>query len=121
MLDPAEHLIPFIGVQHIENENGYVVWRRGSGDNAELLHIRASELRQGRGRLLLRAMLIALKDAPPRDTVFGFTRASNEPAIAFYTAMGFRINLVWGLYEEGAAVLFSARYDRLCAKHLEGS
>jgi GNAT superfamily N-acetyltransferase len=97
---------------------GLVRWRWGTGDNVELTHLRANTPGAGNGRRLLRAMLTILRDDPPYATVFGFTRTGNAEAQAFYRAMGFTITPVAGVYADGTAVLFSARYDDLCRLHL---
>jgi ribosomal protein S18 acetylase RimI-like enzyme len=101
---------------------GLIVWRRGTGDNVELLYIRAGarEARVGSGRALLRAMLAKLADEPPYSSVFGFTRTSNLEAQAFYRRMGFELSPVTGVYADGDAVLFSQTYEELKKKHLLG-
>ncbi len=97
---------------------GYIVWRRGTGDNVELLHIRAT--RSGMGVHLLRGMLYALRHDPPyggEGTVFGFTREGNMKARHWYRDMGFTLTDVEGVYAEGFAVLFSATYKTLVEIH----
>lgn len=108
---------PYQKVCYVELETGYIVWRRGTGDNIELLHLQAFVHRQGIGRLLVRTMLDKLKDDPPADTVFGFTRISLLDAVAFYHAMGFETTVVKGLYTEGVAVMFSQTYEKLLELH----
>ncbi len=105
-------------VDHIDTENGYVVWRRGTGDNVELLHLRVTtERRVGYGRSLLCQMLEKLIDNPPYHTVFGFTRLENQIAIEFYQAMGFETTVVNGVYLDGAAVLFSQSFEILLERN----
>lgn len=104
---------PFVGVSYISTPEGYIVWRVGTGGNAELLHIRAYEKRRGVGRKLVRTMVELLKTTPPYAEVFGFTRVVNEAAHAFYTTLGFKLSLVSGVYKDGKAVLFSQPYESL--------
>lgn len=113
---PKDVLItPFQHVYHIHDEDGYVVWRRASGNNVELLHIRSS--RSGGGTALLLKMLKELLTNPPYATVFGFARVSNIQAREFYQRVGFTCSCVTGVYSEGSATIFSARYDDLCRIH----
>jgi hypothetical protein len=114
-LDHLKHVVPFTQVASFESEDGYVVWRRGTGDNVELLHLRS--YRPGAGTRLLRVMLTRLKDDPPYATVFGFCLRSNPKAQEFYLRQGFTLSFVTGVYAEGEAVVFSARYDDLCRRH----
>jgi ribosomal protein S18 acetylase RimI-like enzyme len=101
-------------VKWAEDEGGYVVWRRGTGGNVELLHLRAA---QGHGRRLLRRMLDGLASDPPYCTVFGFTRVGNVTAQGFYKAMGFTLTQVAGVYADGSAVVFSQTFEKLKAIH----
>lgn len=124
--DYSEKVHPFKGVkvsvaEHPEKGEGYIVWRRGTGGNVELLHIKVSKPGNGMATKLLKEMLRRLKADPPYATVFGFTRKGNESAQGFYRWAGFELSEVVGVYDEGAAVVFSARYDDLCKRHLEGT
>lgn len=119
----ARFLKPFQTARYVYTPDGWIVWRRGTGDNCELLHIRAFEPRRGHGRRLVRAMLDELEhdrrhplpgEPPfPYHTVYGFTRVENEGARAFYAALGFVVQVVDGVYADGRAVLFSGEYLRL--------
>lgn len=105
-------------VCYINGPDGYLVWRRGTGDNVEITHIRSA--RPGGGPTMLKEMLEGLKSNPPYGglgTVFGFTRTSNAAALRFYRNMGFILTLVAGVYAEGAAYLFSASYSDLRERH----
>lgn len=99
----------------IDNDDGYIVWRWGTGDNIELTHIRS--IRKRGGSNLLKAMLMKLLDNPPHTTVFGFTRYDNHRAKAFYLRCGFSLTDVTGIYEEGIATMFSAEFSKLCILH----
>lgn len=99
---------------------GYIVWRVGTGGNVELLDLQVvpTARGQGVGIGLLRAMLRHLKDNPPYYTIFGFTRTANVEAQEFYAAVGFDLSRVAGVYADGEAIVFSAKYDDLCKRHL---
>lgn len=98
----------------IHDENGIIAWRRGTGGNVELEYILVKNKGQGEGRRLVKAMLRALADNPPYATVYGFTRVKNSEARTFYLACGFELSHVDGVYDDGEAMVFSQRYDRLC-------
>lgn len=105
-------------------ERGFAVWRKGTGGNVELLHIRTFASGKGHGRRLVYALLDRLKDDPPYHSVYGFTRTGNAEAQAFYGALGFRLApAAEGLYREGGATLFWAPYTELVTAmttHLAG-
>ena len=112
-IDKQKVLKPYIGVHLIEHENGYIVWRRGTGDNAEMLHLKTFSPGKGTGRELIKAMLRKLKENPPYATVFGFTRSVNIPAQKFYRSLGFNLSPVEGVYADGSAVIFSQLFSTL--------
>lgn len=105
----------FANVNIIHNEDGYIIWRPGTGDNVEITHIRS--FIHGGGTRLLKVMLAELKNDPPYCSVFGFTRTNNKKAHFFYMSCGFTITRIRGVYEEGNACIFSANYQDLCVKH----
>lgn len=118
MVDLAEfrtrYLTPFERLSHLyEPERGFIVWRQGTGDNTELLHIKAAELRRGHGRWLVYRMLEHLEREPPYHSVYGYTRVSNRRAQAFYESLGFRCQRLEGIYRDGQAVLFWRDYQGL--------
>lgn len=110
------YLTPFGKTEHIWTKEGYIVWRLGTGGNAELLHIRSFIKGKGIGRKLVKAMLLKLKTNPPYYSVYGFTREANENAIAFYRALGFHVEITDSPYKKGRAVLFSQSYKVLLRK-----
>lgn len=115
-------LVDYAQVYAERTENGYITWRRGTGGNVELLHIKTREKGRGEGLRLLRLMLKKLKDNPPYDgagTVFGFCRLSNVDALSWYDRAGFDISQVRGVYAEGVAACFSAPYALLIELHLK--
>lgn len=108
--------------QYLYDGIGYIAWRRGTGDNVEITWLRSDQKRAGTGRRLLQAMLRRLRDEnPPYCSVYGFTRSSNVDAIAFYRAMGFTLSPVKGVYADGEALVFSARFRDLVRQHLTES
>ena len=108
-----ELINPFCDVQFHEDGDGYIVWRTGTGGNAELLHIRTPNLARGAGRRLMMTMVRRLRNKPPYATVFGFTRLDNKAAHKFYRSLGFTLSLVWGVYADGCAVVFSINWPDL--------
>lgn len=113
----ARYVVPFKGLEHVYQDGaGFIAWRRGTGDNVELLHIRTFESGKGHGRRLFYQMLDRLADRPPYYSIFGFTRVSNAEAQAFYGTLGFYLQAVEGLYAEGTAVMFWQSYIRLTEK-----
>ncbi len=109
----AKDLAQWGTVESFQRDEGDIVWRPGTGGNAELLYIHTTEHGKGYGRALVYMMLDDLKSDPPYHSVFGFTRVSNEEARAFYAALGFRLHEVPGVYADGRAVLFEAPYADL--------
>lgn len=93
---------------------GYIVWRFGTGENVELLHIRAFKTGHGLGRRLIRAMIRELKNNPPYHSVFGFALENNEPAIKMYQKTGFETTSCPFPYKGGPAVIFCQKFDSLC-------
>ncbi len=114
-LDHRQHIEPYQRLGYVHSEDGYIVWRTGTGGNAELLHLRSQ--RPGGGQRLLVRMLEALTADPPYATVFGFTRAGNTEAQEFYRKAGFTLTRVTGVYADGEAIVFSRPYAELLALH----
>lgn len=120
--DPVIHLDPYGPARFATLEGGFIVWRRGTGGNVELINLQVSpeSRRKGAGRRLLQRMLAELKKNPPYATVFGFSREVNREAHDFYREMGFTLSRVDGVYADGSAIVFSALYSELCQKHIGG-
>lgn len=113
----ARYVKPFAAVtHHYDPDRGFIVWRQGTGANVELLHIRTFTRGKGFGRGLVYHMLDVLSQEPPYHSVFGFTRADNLGAKQFYGALGFSLQELNGLYEDGKATLFWAAYQQLLKK-----
>lgn len=106
----------FQNIWSIHDDHGHIVWRRGTGDNVELLHIRVNTRREGHGTRLIRQMVLCLSADKPYSTIFGFTRTNNDIAINFYTKLGFTLTKVEGVYAEGEALIFSQKYDDLVSR-----
>lgn len=104
---------------HYIPDQGYIIWRLGTGDNTELLHIRTFEKGQGYGRKLVYMMLDRLKWNPPYHSIFGFTRVSNVEAQNFYGALGFELQETKGVYADGRAILFWQSYEELLKRRDE--
>lgn len=108
----------FAHVDHIENEHGYISWRTGSGANIEILHIRVNDNSKGlgKGKMLIKQMLEVLQQQSkaPYNSVYGFTKASNDVAIKFYESLDFTISKpIDDLYRDERAIVFSIPYTDL--------
>lgn len=112
-----KHINPYLRISYHSDEHGYIVWRRGTGGNVELLHLKVKETRKGHGTRLFREMLRQLQAEPPYAQVFVFTRMENAAARQFYRSMGMIHSTVYGVYADGVAALLSADYNFLRKKH----
>jgi len=115
-----EGLEEYMDVHVLRTEFGHIIWRKGTGGNAEILYLKSTK--KSGGRRLLQLMLSGLVANPPCNgdgTVYGFVREGNLSALAFYEEMGFELSRVAGVYDEGSAVCFSAPYLALVKTHLE--
>ena len=113
-----DYVKPFGNVHYEYTKDvGFIVWRRGTGGNVELLHIRAEEYRKGYGRWLFHRMLKCLLAEPPYYSVFGFTLVTNHRARAFYESLGFHCREVEGIYRDGRTVLFWRGYNSLLQRN----
>ena len=112
-----KYVKPYLSIEMHQIENGFILWRPATGLNVELLHIVTFSPGKGTGKELILEMLKKLKDHPPYATVFGFTRSCNDRAKEFYSALGFELSVVKGVYDDGEAVLFSQRFDTLLETH----
>lgn len=99
---------------------GYIVWRLGTGENIELLHIRTTKKKHGYGKRLFCLMLRDLKYNQPYHSIFGFTNVGNDEAKKFYAAIGFELETVNGVYAAGSCILFWASYKHLLEKNIYG-
>lgn len=102
-----------------EQDYGFIVWRIGTGNNIELLHIKTFKKRQGIGKALIIKMLEELKTNKPYHSIFGFTRIDNLEAEKFYLALGFNIQNINGIYKDGKCKIFWSSYEDLVKLHLE--
>lgn len=87
---------------------GYVVWRVGTGDNLEIVFVRAAEPGHGYGKRMLREMVAAVTSVGPRPyhSVYAYRLRSNEQAGRFYRALGFReVDLGASVYRDDGTVL----------------
>lgn len=110
-----DYLIPYQPLKYFyDGLRGFIVWRVGTGLNAELLHIRTTEERKGYGRQLFYHMLGCLEaEGPPYYSVYGFTRITNHRALEFYASLGFDIQLLDGVYYDGEAAIFQQDFQVL--------
>ena len=106
-----KYITPYEDTKHIyRHQVGFIVWRTGTGGNTELLHIRTWDKGKGHGRRLVYHMLDRIN---PYFSVFGFTRVGNDEAQKFYGTLGFNLQEVSGLYQDGQAIMFWQSYKLL--------
>lgn len=110
---PVMHSENYQPVHSYHDDTGFITWRKGTGGNVELLNIAVYQPGQGHGKNLLRKMLSQLLSEPPFCTVFGFTRVANLSSRKFYESAGFDLQHVNGVYNDGEAILFNARFTHL--------
>lgn len=116
-----KYLEPYKGVDYIyDQDRGYIVWRRGTGENTELLHIRAFKYGCGFATELLEEMLERLEKNPPFYSVFGFMLSSNAPIRRFYEKHGFHYQEIVGPYKGGNAVMVWQDYEVLYKNLIKG-
>ena len=114
----AKYVDGFKGVFHVfDARRGYIVWRRGTGGNFEILHLRAFQLRRGYATSLIRQMLEQLKHNPPYFSIFVFMLGENKNAQGAYEALGFKLQRVRGLYKTDDAFIGTASYEVLCERY----
>lgn len=115
----AKYVKPYDALEYVFwPEKGYVVWRPGSGNNTELLHIRTFVNGKGYSKELIREMLSQLKANPPFFSVFGFALSNRSELKAIYQALGFNISPdIEGMYKGGPMFMFSQSYQQLCRKY----
>lgn len=117
-----QYVQPYRNPHRIYNNTGWIVWRKGTGLNTELLHIRTFEPGNGHGRLLFYDMLDMVEaTGGTYHSVYGFTNSDNTEAQAFYSALGFGLYRIPNVYKTGTAILFSQKISRLkqCRKKYE--
>lgn len=102
-------------VWYLHNKHrGYIVWRLGTGQNVELLHIRAIEVHKGHGEYLMRMMTLQLKFNRPYHSVFVFTKKSNTDALNAYKHWGFQFTEIPNLYRDDGTMLGTISFTDLC-------
>lgn len=107
----TEKLKPYVGYElRYKPGIGYIAWQESTGNNVELLFIEVLQPGNGHATELVKEMCREIK---PFNSVFVFRLASNERAGHFYRKVGFKEQLVSGLYKEDA-VLGVANYEELC-------
>lgn len=94
-------------------DKGHIIFRLGTKENVELFDMEAYVKRQGIGTFLLKEMCneIDKMGLNPR-CIFGFTAENNDPAQAFYKAIGFKLTELKDLYRIGCHI-FILRFNEL--------
>ena len=92
-------------------EKGFIVWRLGTGENVELLHIRTFIHKKGYARKLIKEMIKKLKKNPPYYSIFGFALSSRKNLKKIYQRLGFKVTPnISGPYKKGLSFLFYSNY-----------
>lgn len=111
MIRPEEHIHPYEKIYTIQDQRGYLVWRHGTGNTVEILHLEASARRLGYGRSLVRHLLSDLYDSGfDVSTVYGFTRERLVQAQVFYVGIGFNLISLKDYYGDGGSVMFRQKF-----------
>jgi GNAT superfamily N-acetyltransferase len=115
-----KYIRKFEWIEYIYDERGYLVWREGTGNNIEILHLRAFEEGKGNGPRLIKEMLAKLKMRhTPYYSVFGFILNDNIPVKKMYRKLGMIENAgIARLYKFGAACIVCQDFEILCQKNL---
>lgn len=100
-------------------EKGFIVWRMGTGGNAELLHITSFKQGRGYGRELVGEMVRQLQENPPYYSVFGFSLSSRVYLKRVYQHLGFNItDDIIAPYKGGHSFIFYQDYEILKKSYL---
>lgn len=93
----------------IAEQHGFLEWRLAPGGTAEIVEIEVSSehRRTGVGRKLLERMLAELPDDV--RVIYAFTRETNGIAADWYSAVGFRMQLLPGFYADGDGAIICWR------------
>lgn len=98
-------------IHYFYGDDGYIVWRRSTGDNIEILFIEVKEKGKGIATRMVSYMCHVEK---PFHSVFVFRLKGNESAGHFYRHLGFEETEVKGIYKGDDAVLGVVNYETLC-------
>lgn len=102
-------------------DKGYIVWRVGTGENTELLHIRTFTKNKGYAKELIKALVKKLDKNPPYFSIFGFSLVSEERKYLkdVWQKLGFNIsNEIQGIYKGGPTIIFFQNFEILKNKYL---
>ncbi len=108
-----KYISEFSDIFYIFIDNiGFIVWRIGTGNNIELLHIKSFVKRKGYGSLLLRLMILELSKKPPYYSIFGFALYKNKEARFFYKKNGFNVFKCPFPYKTDSSIIFSQSFKK---------
>jgi hypothetical protein len=100
-------------------KKGFIVWRMGTGENIELLHIKTFIPKKGLAKELIREMIKKLEKTPPYYSIFGFGLSSRENLKDIYQKLGFNVTPdMPGPYKTSLSFLFYQNYENLKKKYL---
>lgn len=118
-----KYIIPFIGIHYIFwPTKGFIVWRKCTGENIELLHIKTFNHNKGYAKELVKKMVKKIKKSPPYYSISGFGLATPDRIHLkeVYKKLGFEVSdNIPGPYKGGPSFLFYQSYKKLKKKYLE--
>lgn len=116
-----KYIEKFKGVDFIYwPEKGFIVWRQGTGENIELLHIRTFVQKNGFAKELIAEMIKKIQKNPPYYSIFGFGLSSRKDLKIIYQRLGFNVTPdMSGPYKSSLSFLFYQSYENLKKKYLD--
>lgn len=113
-----QKLADFEGATGLYCDEGYIAWRRGTGDNLEMLLTEASEKGQGFGTELFRKMIYKIEETKedyyPYYTVYDWILGERVPAQKFFEKLGFKLfHLGHSVYRDDDTILAVIPYAKL--------
>lgn len=114
-----KYLKPFQDIDYVFwPEKGFIVWRNGTGGNAELLHIRSFKFKKGYARQLIAEMVRRLSEKPPYFSVFGFGLSNRIELKEIYSRLGFNVteNMI-PPYKKSQSFIFWQDFEKLKEKY----
>jgi ribosomal protein S18 acetylase RimI-like enzyme len=118
-----KYILPFLKINYVFwPTKGFIVWRKGTGENIELLHIRTFDSNKGYAKQLVKEMIKRIQKNPPYYSIFGFGLTTPEkPHLKeIYKKLGFNVSGdIPGPYKGGSSFLFYQSYEELKQKYLK--
>ncbi|MEK7635650.1 MAG: hypothetical protein AAB405_01005 [Patescibacteria group bacterium] len=118
-----KYILPFIRIHYIFwPAKGFIVWRKCTGENIELLHIKTFKHNKGYAKELIKEMIKKIQKNLPYYSISGFSLATPDRIYLkeVYKKLGFEVSDdIPGPYKDGPSFLFYQSYEKLKKKYLE--